>query len=132
MTLFTENGLLNGVVGKTAGFAQRKPIVFSLILMAVSAFFLYQSSRSMIPPPEVVTRHRFEVLESVIKDSLQKNPDQEVELKRLVANNPGKMLDGWNHAIEYRRVGPGMHRLTSYGKDGIPGHQPDMIHHFNL
>jgi hypothetical protein len=115
-------------------FSKKQPIAVGLILMTVSAFFIFISIKSIIPPPEIVTRHKFQVLQTDIIELLKKKPNAVIDLKDLCSKqiSSSKLLDGWGNSIHYKKTSNGTHTLISYGKDGVEGFEPDLFYEFKF
>jgi len=120
--------MLNGI----RHFAYVKPVWFAFILMGISAFFIFLSIKSIIPPPEIVTRNRFKILEDKIRVFAQNYPDRRIQLDALQNLHGKSLYDGWNNRIHYQQKGSNFHQLISFGQDGVPGYKPDLQYQFKL
>ena len=117
---------------KILAFAHTRPFLFSLLLMSFSGFCLYQTGKSLYPPPEIVTHYRFTVIEKRIHLFLQDQKNHEVVLQTLptLPGEDNRVTDGWNYPIHYERLDLRTHELLSYGQDGVPGGKPDILYKF--
>ena len=109
--------------------AQARPILFGLVLMGVSALALFFWVKSLLPPPEIITRYRLEALKNNICQIIKSNPSAQISLPELpeVKKQPSLFRDGWNNEIHYQKTGEHSHRLLSYGADGLPSGKHDFV-----
>lgn len=115
-------------------FAHERPKLSSLTLMLVGVAGIVYFFFSLLPPPSLVTRERIIILEKHIRLHKIQNPGVQVDLQNIQSQSNEKisLMDGWDRPIIYRAISEKEHELTSYGEDGVPGGQPDYIHHFKL
>ena len=126
--------ILVKVTDKFRLFPFTRPVIFSLLVMGISGFFIYKTVKKMQPPPEAITHYRFQAIGERIKLYLKNNPGSDIDLNFLpeIPSLSKSIKDGWNNEIQYERSGANIIKLISFGQDGIKGNSDDLYYQLKL